>query len=256
MIPQTKHLVTSIGVALGALIVVVGLRSVSGGMNTFSFLPPQTALVMDSRDAYEVVIPRDTTREDARISLMEKLRAYAGEYREPDVVVVEDAVSPEPVLHKTSAPVTTRCEVGEEIRTRNDWGAVNVTVAEGARIITSLAIDDAGFPLNTLQLPLSPVIAGDGTCLPSDMVGVLLDGTIVMPDTPVATDAEGLAGYAIDGFPLFGSFEDGKTLTSSDLDTCHGHVHTIIDQGVPTSMYHYHVTKDAPYTLGCLRGAF
>lgn len=255
MVPRTKHIVIG-ALTLALLLLTAPLFPMAEeGMRSLAFLPPQTALVMNSQESYEVVVSKTTTREDARVSLMERLRTYVAEGNEaaiPSPVPVEAEVSLPP--EETVETATTRCGDGE-MHIRNNWGPVNVTVAEGARIITSLAIDDAGAPLNVLQLPLAPRIVGDGACLPSDMVGVLLDGTIIMPDTPVVSDAEGLAGYAIDGFPLFGSFEDGETLMSSDLDDCHGHVHTIIDQGVPTSMFHYHITDDAPYALGCLRGA-
>lgn len=64
-----------------------------------------------------------------------------------------------------------------------------------------------------------------------------------------------LLGYARDGFGIYGHFgEDGETLTTADLDECHGHAHAIEWDGVTRVMYHYHATWDYPYTLGCYRG--
>jgi YHYH protein len=64
-----------------------------------------------------------------------------------------------------------------------------------------------------------------------------------------------LAGYAIDGFGIFGPYgEAGEALTSADLDACHGHSHEIDWDGERRVMYHYHGTPDFPYTVGCLRG--
>lgn len=66
-----------------------------------------------------------------------------------------------------------------------------------------------------------------------------------------------LLGYAVDGFGIFGrKGVGGKTLTSADLDECHGHTHEIEWDGKKVKMYHYHATWDFPYTVGCLRGAY
>lgn len=65
----------------------------------------------------------------------------------------------------------------------------------------------------------------------------------------------GLLGYAFDGFGIYGlRGEDGKELSSADLDECHGHTHAIIWDGKQTTMYHYHFTHDFPYTVSCFRG--
>jgi len=64
-----------------------------------------------------------------------------------------------------------------------------------------------------------------------------------------------LLGYAFDGFGLYGlKDEDGVELSSSDLDECHGHTHTISWDGQQVEMYHYHMTRDFPYTVSCFRG--
>lgn len=73
------------------------------------------------------------------------------------------------------------------------------------------------------------------------------------PDTAGAHSA--LLGYIADGFGLYGNQgEGGKALSNADLDECHGHTHAISVNGVQRSQYHYHVTKEYPYTVGCYRG--
>ncbi|MDE3236997.1 MAG: YHYH protein [Bacteroidota bacterium] len=57
-----------------------------------------------------------------------------------------------------------------------------------------------------------------------------------------------LIGFLLDGFPVYGPQENGKTLTSSDLDTYHGHTSATPDY--PNGIYHYHFTADAPYING------
>ncbi|HEY6280517.1 MAG TPA: hypothetical protein VIW72_01815, partial [Burkholderiales bacterium] len=39
-----------------------------------------------------------------------------------------------------------------------------------------------------------------------------------------------------------------------DLDECHGRVSTILWDGKEMSMYHYVLTREYPYTVGCFRG--
>jgi hypothetical protein len=64
-----------------------------------------------------------------------------------------------------------------------------------------------------------------------------------------------LMGWAFDGFGIYGPRgEKGVTLTSSKLDACHGHTHTITWNGKRRRMYHYHATADFPYTVSCFRG--
>lgn len=57
-----------------------------------------------------------------------------------------------------------------------------------------------------------------------------------------------LIGFLLDGFPVYGSLENGKSLVSADLDTYHGHTGVTADY--PNGIYHYHVTADAPYING------
>jgi len=74
-------------------------------------------------------------------------------------------------------------------------------------------------------------------------------------DSSAPTAHSGLFGYAFDGFGIYGlKGEGGVELTSSDLDECHGHVHTIVWDGAEKDMYHYHFTQDFPYTVSCFRG--
>jgi len=70
----------------------------------------------------------------------------------------------------------------------------------------------------------------------------------------VATGDSELFGYAYDGFGIFSNLENGVSLANADLDECHGHSHEIAWDGVTKTMYHYHLTKEFPYTVGCFKG--
>jgi len=59
---------------------------------------------------------------------------------------------------------------------------------------------------------------------------------------------DALLGFLLDGFPVYGPTENGKTISNSDLDVYHGHFGVTADY--PNGIYHYHVTTAAPYING------
>ena len=63
-----------------------------------------------------------------------------------------------------------------------------------------------------------------------------------------------ILGYALDGFGIFAKNESGKDVQNSDLDACHGHEHIIPWNGEMVSIYHYHMTDEFPYSVGCFMG--
>ncbi|HZY82983.1 MAG TPA: YHYH protein [Cyclobacteriaceae bacterium] len=64
----------------------------------------------------------------------------------------------------------------------------------------------------------------------------------------VTKGKDALIGFLLDGFPVYGPFENGKTVTNDQLDTYHGHSHATAEY--PTGIYHYHVTASDPYING------
>ena len=61
-------------------------------------------------------------------------------------------------------------------------------------------------------------------------------------------------GWARDGFAIHGPLgAGGERLRSRHLDACHGHTHAVTAGGRRRVAYHYHLTADFPYTLGCFR---
>ena len=144
----------------------------------------------------------------------------------------------------------------------------------------------------SLSLPANPTMAAAAHCLPGGPIGVLLSGaylfdaldaggrdavaheiqdncqghpqqsglyhyhdlTSCIPDTIDASGNSPLVGYALDGFGIFGPVQNGRTLTRSELDACHGTTSEIEWDGQRVTMYHYVATADYPYTMGCFRG--
>lgn len=55
-------------------------------------------------------------------------------------------------------------------------------------------------------------------------------------------------GLLADGFPVYGSMENGNLITNDDLDDYHGHTSATAD--FPNGIYHYHITSNDPYING------
>ena len=62
-------------------------------------------------------------------------------------------------------------------------------------------------------------------------------------------------GWAMDGFGIYVEYDDdGNLLTNDDLDACHGRTSTVPWQGELVEIYHYAMTYEYPYTVGCFMG--
>jgi hypothetical protein len=146
-----------------------------------------------------------------------------------------------------------------------------------------------------LRLPVAPMPKATPACVPMGMVGFALSGVAIFnaldlahrdapaheiqdkcnghPEerssyhyhnwSPCLPDPDGkagrhssLAGWMLDGFPIFGPKGDGgKPVRNADLDACHGHTHAVMIDGKQVVTYHYHFTAAYPYTIGCFKGA-
>lgn len=137
----------------------------------------------------------------------------------------------------------------------------------------------------TFKIPLAPAVATNHAATPMGPIGVSINGVpffnqyaaggaalgneIVSFDqwwghpqmtgqyhyhvepkylTTVKASKSALLGFLLDGFPVYGPLENGKTLVSADLDTYHGHTGATAEY--PNGIYHYHISADAPYLNG------
>ena len=72
---------------------------------------------------------------------------------------------------------------------------------------------------------------------------------------PHAQEHNALVGYALDGFGIYSMYDaNGKEYSNADLDACHGITSEVLWDGKLTTMYHYVLTKEYPYTIGCFKG--
>jgi hypothetical protein len=73
---------------------------------------------------------------------------------------------------------------------------------------------------------------------------------------PYTGGQSALLGYALDGFGIYGKYDaNGKVLTNADLDSCHGRKSKVMWNGQLTKIYHYVMTTEYPYSVGCFRGS-
>ena len=139
-------------------------------------------------------------------------------------------------------------------------------------------------------LPANPTMAAQPSCVPMGAVGVMLNGVSLFnaldgrgddavahevqdscnghPEmsgeyhyhgpsdcVPGSEEPNKLIGYALDGFGIYSRFDkNGDEYSTADLDECHGIVSKVEWNGKMVNMYHYVMTQDYPYTIGCFRG--
>lgn len=143
----------------------------------------------------------------------------------------------------------------------------------------------------TYELPSVPLFAKNPSCVPMGAIGYALNGVAIYnaldaagrdavahevqdecsahPQSqgeyhyhgpsdcmPHADENNTLVGYALDGFGIYSRFnENGQEYTNADLDECHGIISRVMWDGKMQEVYHYVLTEEYPYTVGCFRGA-
>jgi hypothetical protein len=168
----------------------------------------------------------------------------------PDPTEVEESVTEESVVTLDSPLL---CSNYSE--SNKSWSAVGVKieVVEGARLIFREQTNPAPtsgsstMPLLSkevlLQLPLSALPGVGQNCLPSDVIGVATDGSL-MRNTEKSLygifSADTLLGYALDGFPIYGQSE-------TTTDSCGG--------AVVTGQYRYFISEARETLINCFAGS-
>jgi hypothetical protein len=61
-------------------------------------------------------------------------------------------------------------------------------------------------------------------------------------------------GWALDGYGIYVEYDrSGRLLTNADLDACHGRTSVVPWHGKMVRVYHYDMTVEFPYSVGCFR---
>ena len=136
----------------------------------------------------------------------------------------------------------------------------------------------------TFKIPVSPTVATSHSATPLGPIGISLNGVpfynqYAGPSQPLTSEinsfdqyfghpqqsgqyhyhaepyyltatkgTDALLGFLLDGFPVYGPVENGKTIANADLDSYHGHTSATAD--FPNGIYHYHITSADPYING------
>jgi hypothetical protein len=143
----------------------------------------------------------------------------------------------------------------------------------------------------TLRVPAAPTAAPAPSCTGLGPIGVTADGVLLYnalddggrdagaheiqdsceghPDgqgryhyhsisnclAPPTANTSILVGYALDGFGIYAERNaEGALPTDADLDACHGRTSPVSWDGTTVAIYHYDVTLEYPYTVGCFHG--
>jgi len=218
------------------------------------------AIASDSQSVQVFVEKNDTRakmRDALRASLQNFVSSESASPAEPNTTTLENEVIDGE--ETVAEPPTVEIPIcNDETNSQNGietWGVLDISLQAGVRRIASKDTTPEGvsmYELKTLETPEimeTPRCVAEGT-----VVGVARDGRLLRGNTSFVPNAEGIQGYARDGFGIFSPYEDGREVMSADLDVCHGHVHPIVWDGEAMSLYHYHVTNDSPYTVSCYRG--
>ena len=127
-------------------------------------------------------------------------------------------------------------------------GEVKMKEVEGARIYLATITTEVGTSTETseqvlLQLSALPIIAQSPNCLPGEVIGVSIDGDLIINDQSASQTAypTGLIGYALDGFPIYKAVND-----DIQTDACGG---LMTDSG-----YRYYSGASSDFVLGCFVG--
>ncbi len=179
----------------------------------------------------------------------------------PTPSVVQNEVKEENAEKPVTSSVTLQaCGGDDALEAQQLWpqNAVQVRIENGFRTVvqvTTESVQNIGTTTASssvvttnvatttlLQMRAYPVVLGSTSCVSSQVIGVNIDGSLLMnQDTSLNSERgpDDLIGYARDGFPIFGVYE-GET------DECGGYQHV---QG-----YRYSIGTNRDFILGCYVG--
>jgi len=213
-------------IAVAFLVIAIGVTVSSQGLSpSTQNLPLQPAVIQDNEYTAVSVNANDFSRAQLLQQMRDKIAASSQlsiTAPEPTAVIedilastsstTDDAVAPGPQLCPGYAP------------TFVNWSPVGIEIeeAEGARLVFKTIVEPiiekssstsapvASPPQRTIlaQLPVRNVPSANTSCIPSDVIGIANDGSLIR-NTEVGVygifTSATLIGYALDGFPIYGS---------------------------------------------------
>ncbi len=252
MVLNTRNFILyllSVGFLLIAIVSTVQVKK-AGLTEDVNHLASVSNADSDTVYTAEAVLDTGLNRSEKIESLKNKIAGFVG--------LGQDSAKPEAEGEVDS--VVVEVEVEEELTKpklcqtykvyTENWIAhdVNFKVVEGARLVyRELAVPNPEVEPNLshqeilLQLPLRTAPTGGAVCLPSDVVGIASDGSLIR-NNEIALysifSSETLVGYTLDGFPIYGTNPTIKT------DVCGGYSDAF-------GQYGYYLKKDSKHILNC-----
>lgn len=131
-----------------------------------------------------------------------------------------------------------------DIKTAEREGARVVFIEEAASALQGTTTSSAVSERIMVSLPVRAQPFATPTCLPHDVVGVALDGSLIRNDNHTLYGifgAETLVGFSLDGFPIYGTNDSLQT------DVCGG--------AMVGASYRYYLSSERDGVLGCFSAA-
>lgn len=204
--------------------------------------------------AAEVVVLDNVLDRKAKLAAMrEKVsQAKSTEVSSSEVAVAEISSPEDVVVEKPKLELgLKKCPWYQVDKPVWNSGSMSFSIVEGARILSAtqpeLALATTTSTTSSvviLQLPLLTVPPKVATCLPSDVVAVALDGSLIRNNEQGLYgifSAATLLGYGLDGFPLYGKNDQ------LELDNCGG---IVVD-----GQYRYYLQSKRETILNCFAGS-
>lgn len=203
--------------------------------------------------SYEAVVA--PPREVPRASRLAELRAKIADFVFPEVEVAEEEVVVEEETEETPVAPGTITLCGNYRTVNPTWSPAGLQfeIVEGARLVyretEKTVVDELGassmVPEREVvaQLPLRGAPQASKSCIPTDVIGIALDGSLIRNSEHTlyrVFGEETLIGYALDGFPIYG-------LSTRGGDECGG--------VAMASGYGYVLSAEREGVLGCFSGA-
>ena len=234
------------------LVVAIGVTLWQQHKQVGEYNREQLVLVDTAGSVYDakVAAPETLSREERLRSMREKISAGG------EVVLYESATQSEELVFGEESD-DAEVLVGAVVQYcswyapfSGSWTGAGATfeVSDGARLIYHEveipAMTASGTVVETiknvlLQLPLRVAPTPSISCLPSDVVGVATDGSLIRNNEVGLYGLFGsntLIGYALDGFPIYG-------VTDSATDICGGQM--------VNGQYGYYLSDDRDTILYC-----
>lgn len=227
------------------------------------------ALGCKKNDDAQVIPKVDTTPKEVAPAVYHKIYGARDVYVQGDYVVIKSTGLPD---HKSPYYQGTK------------WSTTMYEAYNGTNASWNQNPNKISSSSYTFKIPKSPTVGTTHAATPLGAIGVALNGVpfynqYAGPSQPLTSEinsfdqynghpqqhgkyhyhvepvslttakgTDALLGFLLDGFPVYGPYENENSVSNNDLDTFHGHTHATADY--PDGIYHYHITSSDPYING------